>query len=349
VIRRLLALAALVASPVAAQQQGPDPAEVRARVERTLVASGFQGVYAVALGGERVAGGAVGTADAAGTPFAYEAIFPWASVTKQVVATLVMEQVDGGRIALDAPASRYLPALGGTARAPTVRELLQHRSGLPNPADGPAADEAAPVSLAACLAPRGAPGGQWRYNNCDYVLLGAILERVTRRPLPALFAERIGGASGTGALFLGADGADARTDAEWAGGPTAAERAILARFGAAGGMVGTAEDLLAFDRALLRGTLLTDAARRTMWAGDGRLGSMALGQWSFAAPLAGCAAPVQIVERRGQIGRFQARNILLPQLGAAVVLLTNRGEQEFGEIWQGRGLSYDVLAAVACA
>lgn len=63
--------------------------------------------------------------------------WPWASVTKQVLSVLVMKQVEAGRLALDTPASRYFPALGPAAGAPTIRQLLQHRAGLRNPEDSP--------------------------------------------------------------------------------------------------------------------------------------------------------------------------------------------------------------------
>ena len=65
-------------------------------------------------------------------------LWPWASVTKQVMAALAMTEVDRGRIALDAPVSRYLAAFRARGQAsPTVRQLLQHRAGLRNPEDSP--------------------------------------------------------------------------------------------------------------------------------------------------------------------------------------------------------------------
>jgi D-alanyl-D-alanine carboxypeptidase len=57
---------------------------------------------------------------------------------------------------------------------------------------------------------------------------------------------------------------------------------------------------------------------------------------------------VRIIERRGGIERFQARNIILTDLNRIVVLFTAGGEFDFGEIWQGKGLSHDALAAAAC-
>jgi CubicO group peptidase (beta-lactamase class C family) len=355
-----MALLALLAAPVSGQERTPEElaaadTATRARVERVVTASGFAGNYAVAVGPRRIAGGSVGES-APGVPFVYEAVFPYASVTKQVIATMVMREVADGRMALDAPASRYMRELKGGARSPTVRELLQHRSGLRNPDDSPkdAGGEpsfytSGPAGIEWCLGARGTPGGQWRYNNCDYLLLGGMLERVRRRPLGELLAARVLSPTGIRVRFAGSD-ADAAPDSAWAGGPTAAERAMLTRYGSAGSLLGTAEDMLAFDAALLSGTLLPERERGELWRGDPKLGYQALGQWSFAAPLKGCAGPVRIVERRGAIGRFQVRNLIAPEQGLAAVMLTNRGEGDFdfGEIWQGKGVSHDLLAAALC-
>ncbi|HEX8383565.1 MAG TPA: serine hydrolase domain-containing protein [Sphingomonas sp.] len=359
-MRSAFVLLALVAAPTMAQEQTTEQraaadAAMRARVERTMGASSFAGNYAVALGRRRVAGGSLGES-APGIPFVYEAVFPWASVTKQVIATMVMREVADRRIALDAPASRYLRELGNGGRSPTVRELLQHRSGLRNPDDSvpdaagtPSFYTSGPTGIQWCLGARGTPGGPWRYNNCDYLLLGGILERVRQRPLAELLAARVLGPTGMRVRFAGSPADDA-PDSAWAGGPTADERRMLTRYGSAGSLMGTAEDMLAFDAGLLSGALLPDRERAELWRGDPKLGHQALGQWSFTAPLKGCAAPVRIVERRGAIGRFQVRNLIAPDQGLSAVMLTNRGEEQldFGEIWQGKGLGHDLLAAALC-
>ncbi|ACY15573.1 hypothetical protein Hoch_3067 [Haliangium ochraceum DSM 14365] len=124
---------------------------------------------------------------------------------------------------------------------------------------------------------------------------------------------------------------------------------MLPRYGSAGALVGPIEDLLGFDRALLDGALLDDAARAELWRGQPALGYMALGQWSFELALAGCEAPVHVVERRGHIGAYQVRNLLLPASGLAVVAFTVAAGFEFGEPWTGQGASYALLSALACA
>lgn len=354
----------LIAAPSPAQEpthaeRAAADAATRARVERVMTAAGasggFAGNYAVAVGPRRIAGGSIGES-APGVPFTYDAVFPWASVTKQVVATMVMREVTDGRIALNAPASRYMAELGRGPRSPTVRELLQHRSGLRNPDDSPrdaggtpSFYTGGPTGIEWCLGARGTPGGAWRYNNCDYLLLGGILERVRRRPLGELLGARVLSPTGIRVRFAAAE-ADGSPHSDWTGGPTPAERAMLTRYGSAGSLLGTAEEMLAFDAGLLSGALLPERERAELWRGDPKLGYQALGQWSFTAPLKGCAGPVRIVERRGAIGRFQVRNLIAPDQKVAAVMLTNRGEDrlDFGEIWQGKGLSHDLLAAALC-
>ena len=361
-MRRALALLALALAAPAAAQQDERQAEVVARADaaardrfvRAVAASGFAGSYLLYHGERRIAGGSAGAA-VADRPggFTAELVWPWASVTKQVLATMVMQEVEAGRLALDRPAAGYLPALG--PGSPTIRQLLQYRSGLRNPEDSapdaggmPSFYTTGPGGVAWCVAGRGAAGGTPRYNNCDYIVLGALLAQATRTPLPVLFQRRIAGPLGLGARFID-PAAPSGPDISWPGGPSAGERQAMARFGGAGGIEGTAADLAAFDRGLLAGTLLSQGARTEMWHGDPAPGSMALGQSSFTARLAGCAAPVRLIERRGAIGRFSVRNVIAPDLGLSMVLFTNRGDDRFGEIRQGRGVTHQLLSAGACA
>ncbi|MBU7579013.1 MAG: beta-lactamase family protein [Porphyrobacter sp.] len=276
----------------------------------------------------------------------------WASVTKQVVAILVMREVEAGRIDLDKPVAAYLPAFrspnAGTA---TVRNLLQHRAGLPNPADTPAFYEAGfqgsrdPVT-GFCAGPvTGAPGGEWAYNNCDYMVLGAVLEAVTGLGWDKLFMRDIAGPLGF--EFAGAYPGEQFT--RWGFIDGVREEVVdLSAYGASAGLYGEPDDILAIDIALMRGQLLGPDALAEMWRGDPELGYMALGQWVFEVPLKGCAAPVKIVERRGDIGAVQVRNFILPDKQMAVVAFSQEKPFDFGEVWQGSGFAHDLLAAAAC-
>lgn len=276
--------------------------------------------------------------------------WPWASVTKQVVATLVMQEVERGTIALDVPAIAYLrlPAAGDLP-APTVRQLLQHQSGLRNPDDSPPDANGVPdfystgpTGIDWCLAVRSAPPSEgWRYNNCDFIVLGAILEAVTDKPIRALIGERLreAGASSVSLLTrrqrsLPSYSDDFPTD--------------ISRYGASAALTGPIDAMIEFDKALMDGRLLSPAARDEMWSGDPALGYMALGQWAYTVPLAGCAEPVRIIERRGAIRDYQVRNFILPDASMALAVAVKDADLDFGELWQGSGLSYDLLSAAAC-
>lgn len=284
----------------------------------------------------------------------------WASVTKQIVAVLIMQQVEEGTLALDRPVGQYLPAFeSANAGVVTIRQLLQHRSGLPNP--DPAAERESlvppvfyrddfegsrdPLSGFCAGQVTAPPGGAWEYNNCDYMVLGAVLEAVTGKTWQDLFAERI--AEPLGLEFAAVYPSEPFTRWGVINGEREAQR-NLAAYGASGALYGSAEDLVAIDMALLSDKLLTREAREEMWQGDPALGYMALGQWVFPASLSGCEEPVRIVERRGGIGAVEVRNFILPEKGMAVAAFSQQAPFDFGEIWTGKGFAFELLSAVAC-
>jgi D-alanyl-D-alanine carboxypeptidase len=285
----------------------------------------------------------------------------WASVTKQIIAVLVLQEVGKGTIDLNQPLSKYLPRFASTnAGQITVRQLLRHQSGLPNP-DDTAADA---NSIAAyylrgytgsrdpltgyCAGPaKSEPGGNWAYNNCDYIVAGALLEAVTGKNWQALVQERI--AKPIKLRSLQAYPSKGLTRGGTVGGKLEPQIDIAA-FGAAGALIGSTEDLLAFDQALMSGELLAQKELDQMWDGQPALGYIALGQWVFEAALKDCGKPVKLVERRGAIGGVQVRNFIAPDNKTAIAIFTDKSATDFpfGEIWQGAGFSHDVLNVALC-
>lgn len=292
-------------------------------------------------------------------------VWRWASVTKQFTATLVMTEVEAGRLALDDTLAARLPEFRGpTAKAVTVKMLLQHTSGLPNPDATPGGADEMPAfyrrggagvggpgdALGYCAgAVRAEPGTGFDYNNCDYIVLGALLERVTGQPFAALLRERITAPLGLASLRMAEGG---QAEPKTVPGRLSAEKPeppfVLATFGPAGAAYGKPEDLIRFDQALLTHRLLTPASTEVLWKGGPKLGYVALGVWSFPAPLKGCKGAVALVERRGEIGGVEVRNLIAPTIGRALVVFADRSDIDFGEIWQGKGLSYDLASAAFC-
>lgn len=119
-----------------------------------------------------------------------ETVYYAGSVSKVVTAALAMRLVDAQRIELDAPVTRYLPALTVRSRfasAPiTMRQLLSHCSGLPtNVLHGMWADEPAPLSsIPSLLAEESLasePAAMYRYSNVGFALAGHVIETVDGR------------------------------------------------------------------------------------------------------------------------------------------------------------------------
>lgn len=283
------------------------------------------------------------------------AIWPWASVSKQVTAVMIMQAVERGELSLDDEVTDYFNPRYQGGHPLTVRDLLRHRTDYRNPDDSPEARGGGPVAYYGnglaepCLNNRtGVLPDGWAYNNCDYMVLGGLLGVLeggdgSRENAITRFEKMIAGPAGLeNTRWLRMAYVDEVHAIEMPYSQT------LLGYGAAGSFAGPLSDMMRFDRALLDGKLLSDESLATLWDGKSELGYMALGQWVFDAPLRGCEMPVRIVERRGGIGKYQTRNIILPDLDVAVALATTDGAFEFGEIWTGEGFMHDFLSAIAC-
>lgn len=361
------AVGAVLTLAVAAHPAAGSPPTIdESRLATAMRAADFAGTLLIARGDQIVLERAYGALAPGGTkPHRLGQTWRWASVTKQVTATIAMQEVAAGRLDLDAPISRYLPR----SRAPhadriTPRMLMQHVSGLRHTDDGPIGQDdwprfysvplgSAETGVTWCEGPTGKPDvpppAAFRYGDCDFIMMGAVLEAVTGKSYAALVRERI--ARPLGLRSLGLYPTRKPTVPGFEADKPESQAFRLENFGAAGALYGTTHDMLAFDRALLSGALVPAAQRAVMWTGEPRYGYAALGQWAFESPLKGCGdAGVRIIERRGHIGAVSLRNIILPDQDLVIIMTFNRAtaEDAFGEIWQQAGLTHEVLAATLC-
>lgn len=361
-LSELTAAYAAPANPVA----GAVPALDEQRLAAAMKAADYAGTLLIAQGDRIVLERAYGTAEPGGTAHhRLGRIWRWASVTKQITATLAMQEVAAGRLDLDQPITRYLPR----SKAPhadrlTPRMLMQHVSGLRHADDGPLGPDgwdpfySVPLSspetgVTWCEGPTGKPDSPlpaaFRYGDCDFIIMGAVLEAITGKTYAALIKERIAKPLGLRSLGLFPTRKPAVPGFE--NGKPESRAFHLENFGPAGALYGTTHDLLAFDRALMTGKLIPPAQRAEMWNGQPHYGYAALGQWAFESALKGCNGPdVRIIERRGFIGGVVLRNVILPELDMVIIMTSNRASAEaaFGEIWQQAGLTHEVMAAAVC-
>ncbi|HLL64271.1 MAG TPA: serine hydrolase domain-containing protein [Micromonosporaceae bacterium] len=171
-----------------------------------IVAAGAVGAAGIVTDGRHVRAEAVGLADVRGDqPMRPDLNFRVGSVTKPMVATVVLQLVGEGRLALTDTVGRWLPGILPYADQVTIRHLLTMSSGVPEYLRGQIVIDLhtttagrfrswAPRELVALVAdrpPRFAPGTRVEYSNTNYVLAGLIVEAATGAGLAHELRRRV--------------------------------------------------------------------------------------------------------------------------------------------------------------
>jgi D-alanyl-D-alanine carboxypeptidase len=209
--------------------------------------------------------------------------FAWGSITKTVVATLVLRLASEGVLDLDTPLAEWFPDYP-QARRITLRMLLGHTSGIfdyfqhpdyPERVYEDPLHEWTPTEILALRGKRtNAPGKGFSYSNTNYVLLGLILEQVTGRQLadlvqddilaPLGLDESVFQQVGRPVGLVGAKGFWKEKGGgfrDWSDGtdfrPTTSTASVA---WAAGAIEGSVRDLLDWEMALYEGDVLTPEA-----------------------------------------------------------------------------------------
>ncbi|MFJ9453687.1 serine hydrolase domain-containing protein [Kitasatospora sp. NPDC101447] len=302
-----LALAAPVASAAAAGQDGgsnggePTAADRRTAALRAVTGAGAVSAIAEVRDRNGVWRGGSGVSDlATGTPVRTDGRFRAGSITKVFTATTVLQLVGEGRIGLDDPVERHLPGAVPDGAHITVRQLLNHTSGLwdptnekgglfPDPTD-PAAvrtwldqggltrtiTPAQVVAAAVAHTPAFPPGTSWGYSNVNYTLLGMIIERVTGHGYAQEITARLLRPLGLAGMYFPGTATDIRgphahgylTLVEGPGPADRSDRDVTVQSvswaNSAGELVSTLSDLNRFEQALTGGRLLPPALMKEM-------------------------------------------------------------------------------------
>ena len=245
------------------------------QLARTLVKSGAPGaiVYVRTPTGARA--GVAGFADrAAHVSMRAADRYRIASITKAFVSVLVLQLEAEGKLDIDDPVEKYLPGVVPNGGAITLRELMNHTSGLFNYTDDTAFVNDPITNFALTWAPAGllalafahppnfAPGTNWSYSNTNYVVLGLVVEAVTGKALGQVLQERIftplGLTSSSFPLTIDLAPDFVHGYIKLPGSPLIdVSPGLSPSWGwAAGGIVSNAPDVTTFYRALVTGKLL---------------------------------------------------------------------------------------------
>ena len=295
-------------------------------------------------------------------PASNQSLFVLNSAAKTFVATMVMQEIQDGHLSLATRLSQFYPWLPN-ARQISIRMLLDMTSGLPDYLYNPriawmmhnrprhhwTVDQVLTGLGTGLGTPKFSPGREYQYSDTNYIVLGAILERVTHGSIERAFQQLIARPLGiSSATFV----------------PTRAARALMAHpyllsrngsltsewipgFGVStavwgpvftdGGLASSSLDLAQFGNALLGGRLVTATALRQMThIGRGDYG-FGMRDRSFGAH--------RWLGHRGYFGGFEAEDWSDPSRQLTIAVATNLqtavGGPTSTRIWTAIARAYD--------
>jgi CubicO group peptidase (beta-lactamase class C family) len=335
----IFAIAAALAAPGAASAQPADvQAQAEAMVQAAFPADGPGAAILVSRRGQILYAGGRGLADVeARRPITPDTMFRLGSIAKQFTAAVVLQLAAEGRLSLDDPISRFFPDFPQPSARATVRQLLNHSSGIqdyskiPGWIDRTAGRPMTTAELVAEVRSRpatAAPGAAWEYNNAGYMMLGAIVEQVTGRPWYEAVEQRITRPLGLANIRPGITGeADPLTASGYTeddGRPRPTRGAHMSVAHAAGGLVGSARDLARWADALHNGRVLNPAMYREMTS-PARLADGSTRPYGMGLRLQRLRGRPMFVH--GGAGRgLDTDTVYLPSEGLYVAILSNSDE-----------------------
>ena len=280
------------------------------------------------------------SADAA--PLRPDGIFDLASLTKVVAtAPAIMQLQEQGRLRLDEPVAAYWPAFAANGKGQiTIRQLLTHTSGLrPDFVSMDWHGEAGALAKIAADHPVAAPGGSFIYSDLNFIVLGALVEKVSGESLPLYAAQHIftplrmtdtgfDPPSGDNARLVPTDVQDGELRLGAVQDPTAYQMG-----GAAGhaGLFSTADNLARFCQMLLNGgeldgaRILSPGSVAQMTAPEALPDGVTRGLgWDMASPYSSWTGGAFSASSYGHTGYTGTALWIDPATGTFLIILTSR-------------------------
>jgi D-alanyl-D-alanine carboxypeptidase len=275
------------------------------------------------------------------------------SITKPIVATVLLQLVDEGKLSLDDTLGKRLPKVAkqiANSNRITIRQMLNMTSGIPDYLSGygnqalPTLDNPSILQkkntfgdLVGRLAGKKAnfePGQQYEYSNSNYLLLGKIVEEVTGSKLVNQLRRRIFQPLGMKNTFyppqenipggLTHGYTDFNGDGKLE--DSQAQKGNFSEVSSAGAIVSTSEDITRFGRALFNGKLLAPQTLQEMVRGQNQADSGPVsGKYGFGIASAEIPGVGTIKGHPGTYYGWASLMAYLPKQDMTIVVLENQG------------------------
>ncbi len=247
----------------------------------------FSGSVLVAKNGAAIFSKAYGKSSAqTGAANALDTKFNLGSMNKMFTAVSIGQLVDQGKLSFDDKVGKYLPDFPNpdVRNKVAIHHLLTHTSGLGSYFGDPGFDEGGPkirtvndyMAFVKTEQPAFEPGDRFQYSNSGFIVLGAIIEKITGQSYYDYVRDHVFKAAGmNNSACYAIDEKVANLAVGYIGSigrRTPNTDTLPGRGGPAGGGYSTAEDLLKFERALRDNKLVTVKTRDILLAGKVSMG-----------------------------------------------------------------------------
>jgi len=266
-----------------------------------------------------------------------ESIYAIGSITKSFTAHAVLNLIASRRLSLDDTVGSVLTDYQGPARGVTVRQLLNHTSGIPNyvneiPGLQPRLrrgelQRSDVVATFASLPLTFAPGSRWSYTNSGYYLLGLIIERVSGKTYYDYLRDDVLKPLGITRVWSGDDQEILRNrvrgyDIGAHGLEHATPWYYLVPF-SAGSLLSTAEELAHYRRAVFTSPAMPPGVRELITTEEPLSSGEHTGYLLGALVRTEFGGLVKFAHS-GEIWGYSASNAYYPERDTTIVVLTNR-------------------------
>jgi D-alanyl-D-alanine carboxypeptidase len=281
-------------------------------------------------------------------------LFGIGSNTKNFMAALILQLAEEGKLSLEDQLNQYLPDYANINNTITIRQLLNHTSGVYNITEHPSFWDTifanrfkvwTPEALLTQFVsqPYFPPGTGWHYSNTNYTLLGMIVEAVTASQVSTELRNRFWGPLGLARTFLDIEEPIPVTEVlahrwyDFFGDGTPDDISWLPRisefsaYWTAGAMFSTAEDVAKWSQALFRGHVLSRASLDQMLTfhsptpGEPQMIGYGLGTLKFAP---GLVAGEEAYGHGGWVFGYSTAMAFLPDYDVSIVILLNVNNED---------------------
>jgi D-alanyl-D-alanine carboxypeptidase len=346
--RRLRLLVAATALATTAPTDAParyDVDEIKRELDAQCADGRFSGVVVIRVRGKEILDHACGMADILnGIANTRETRFKIYSTSKFITGLTVMALVEQGKISLDQSISAYVTGIPAEWAGVTIRQLLNHSSGIPDLTEklGERFTRDHPSAMSKLLADVSAeeralksdPGAAFAYNNFGFELLASAVASATNMPFADAVAQQVFIPAGMTRASIEEPNivmghpfpvSEAGLATGYNGAPEKLDQAINYAFIqlGAGAIRATVDDFIALDTALREGKIVSPQSLDAMTLiSPGRpKGGEVLGLGVFVREASGVRMHGHTGGTNGYISSFQR----YPDDDAMLIALTNRG------------------------